>query len=50
MGDYRRNPGKVPYFLPDGSTYYKPGVGNVGTQNCWPVPDAEKRHNPHWKN
>ncbi len=49
MGDYRRNPTAVPYFLPDGGTYYKPGVGSVGDQKCWPVPDAEKRNNPSWK-
>ncbi|HSL71248.1 MAG TPA: hypothetical protein VK864_13460, partial [Longimicrobiales bacterium] len=48
MGDYRRNPGFVPFFLPDNSEYYKPGVGEVGSQTCWPVPDAEKRHNPNW--
>jgi len=48
MGDYRRNGDAVPYFLPDNSEYYKSGVGNVGTQKCWPVPDVEKRTNPNF--
>lgn len=48
MGDYRRNGAAVPYFLPDNSEYYKSGVGDVGTQTCWPVPDAEKRTNPNF--
>jgi len=48
MGDYRRNGSAVPYVLPDNSTYYKPGVGSVGSQQCWPVPDAEKRTNPNF--
>ncbi|MEZ4416838.1 MAG: hypothetical protein R3E10_13900 [Gemmatimonadota bacterium] len=48
MGDYRRNGHAVPFVLPDNSTYYKPGVGDVGNQQCWPVPDAEKRTNPNF--
>lgn len=48
MGDYRRNGHAVPYVLPDNSEYYKPGVGSVGSQQCWPVPDAEKRTNPNF--
>jgi hypothetical protein len=48
MGDYRRNGDVVPYFLPDNSDYYKSGVGNVGTQQCWPIPDVEKRTNPNF--
>jgi hypothetical protein len=49
MGDYRRNGHAVPYVLPDNGTYYKPGVGTVGSQKCWPVPDAEKKNNPNFK-
>jgi hypothetical protein len=48
MGDYRRNGHAAPFVLPDNSTYYKPGVGTVGSQQCWPVPDAEKRTNPNF--
>jgi hypothetical protein len=38
----------VPYFLPDNSEYYKSGVGSVGSQQCWPVPDVEIRTNPNF--
>ncbi len=48
MGDYRRNGAAVPYFLPDNSEYYKSGAGSVGNQQCWPVPDVEKRTNPNF--
>jgi starch-binding outer membrane protein, SusD/RagB family len=48
MGDYRRNGSEVPYFLPDNGAYYKPGAGTMGDQQCWPVPDAEKRTNPNF--
>lgn len=48
MGDYRRNPAAVPHILAPGTVYYKPGVGNIGTQTCFPVPDAEKRTNPNF--
>lgn len=48
MGDYRRNGHAVPFVLPDNSTYYKEGVGTVGSQQCFPVPDAEKRTNPNF--
>jgi len=48
MGDYRRNGHAVPFVLPDNSPYYKEGVGTVGSQQCWPVPDAEKRANPNF--
>lgn len=48
MGDYRRNGAAVPYFLPDNSEYYKSGVGSVGSQQCWPVPDVEIRTNPNF--
>lgn len=48
MGDYRRNGHAVPYVIPDGAAYYKPGVGTMGNQKCYPVPDAEKRNNPNF--
>ncbi len=48
MGDYRRNGSAVPYFLPDNSEYYKSGAGAVGTDQCFPVPDVEKRTNPNF--
>lgn len=48
MGDFRRNPDHTPYILQPGDNYYKPEVGVVGNQMCWPVPDAEKRNNPNF--
>ncbi|MDP2954989.1 MAG: hypothetical protein Q8N53_01095, partial [Longimicrobiales bacterium] len=48
MGDYRRNGHAVPYVIPDGAAYYKPGVGTMGNQKCYPVPDDEKRNNPNF--
>jgi starch-binding outer membrane protein, SusD/RagB family len=48
MGDFRRNPNHVPYIIPPGDNYYKPELGLVGNQTCWPVPDAEKRNNPNF--
>ncbi|MCA9739097.1 MAG: hypothetical protein R3E98_08255 [Gemmatimonadota bacterium] len=48
MGDYRRNGHAVPYVIPDNAAYYKPGVGTMGNQQCWPVPDVEKRTNPNF--
>jgi hypothetical protein len=49
MGDFRRNGHAVPYVLPDNSEYYKPGVGSVGDQKCWPVPDDELDTNPNFR-
>lgn len=47
MGDWRRNPDAVPFIIePGADTYYKPQLGAVGTQTCWPVPIAETDNNP----
>jgi hypothetical protein len=48
IGDFRRNPQHVPYIIPTGDNYYKPSVGAVGAQTCWPVPGNEVRNNPNW--
>jgi starch-binding outer membrane protein, SusD/RagB family len=48
MGDFRRNPTAVSYILPPGDTYYKPEVGEVSDQMCWPVPVQEKDNNPNF--
>ncbi len=47
MGDWRRNPDHVNYIIQPGDNYYKPEVGTVGTQTCWPLPAAEKDNNPN---
>jgi hypothetical protein len=46
--DLRRNPNNFPYILPPGNTYYKPELGTVQSDVCWPVPQTEKRNNPNW--
>lgn len=46
--DLRRNPNNFPYILAPGNTYYKPELGPVQSDVCWPVPQTEKRNNPNW--
>jgi len=46
--DLRRNPSNAPFVLPPGNTYYKPELGPVQNDVCWPVPQNEKRNNPNW--
>lgn len=48
MGDFRRNPNNVSYILEPGDNYYKPEVGQVSDQMCWPVPVSEKNNNPNF--
>jgi starch-binding outer membrane protein, SusD/RagB family len=48
MRDFRRNPAIYPFVLPTGDNYYKPELGPVGTDTCWPVPFDEKQTNPKW--
>jgi hypothetical protein len=48
VGDFRRNPSHVPYMLQPGNNYYKPSLGVVSNQTCWPVPRDEKTNNPLW--
>jgi starch-binding outer membrane protein, SusD/RagB family len=45
---FRRNPDHMPNILPPGNNYYKPQVGQMGDQTCWPVPRTEVERNPHW--
>ena len=48
MGDWRRNPDAVPFIIPPGDNYYKPSLGEVGNQTCWPVTTGEKNNNPNF--
>ncbi len=53
MRDFRRNPTIYPFVLPttpagSASTYYKPSLGPVGSDVCWPVPFTEKDRNKVW--
>ncbi|TVR54279.1 MAG: hypothetical protein EA421_09315 [Gemmatimonadales bacterium] len=47
MGDWRRNPGSVPNILEPGDNYYKPEVGTVFDQTCFPLPFDERTNNPN---
>lgn len=46
--DFRRQGEHVPYVIPPGDNYYKPELGLVNDQVCWPVPDDEYDNNPLW--
>jgi starch-binding outer membrane protein, SusD/RagB family len=46
-GDFRRNPGSVPWVIGPDEPYYKPEVGIMGSQTCWPIPQAEIDANPN---
>lgn len=49
VADFRRNPQYAPYVLPPGdASYYKPELGPVRTDTCWPVPRTEILSNPNW--
>ncbi len=48
MGDLRRHGESLPGLRAAGSEYYKPRLGRVGGQTCWPVPAAEVLNNPRW--
>jgi starch-binding outer membrane protein, SusD/RagB family len=47
LGDFRRNPNHVPNVLGPGDQYYKPAVGDMGSQTCWPITQAEIDANPN---
>jgi hypothetical protein len=48
MADFRRNPNNFPFILQPGPNYYKPALGPVRDQTCWPVPQTEINNNPNW--
>jgi hypothetical protein len=48
MRDFRRNPTVYPFVIPTGPNYYKPQLGPVGDDVCWPVPRTELERNTKW--
>lgn len=48
VADLRRNPQNAPYVLQPGDNYYKPELGLVFDEVCWPVPLTEKERNLGW--
>jgi starch-binding outer membrane protein, SusD/RagB family len=45
MGDWRRNPNNVRFILGPNDEYYKPDVGDMGSQTCFPLPWQEYSRN-----
>ncbi|MDB4891676.1 MAG: hypothetical protein JWL61_3531 [Gemmatimonadetes bacterium] len=49
IGDYRRSPASTLGIAATGSAYVKPGYAPVGSQNCYPIPRAERDNNEAMK-
>ena len=48
LPDFRRQPVAASRFVPvTGSAYWRPNLGNIGAQTCYPIPFAEKDNNPN---
>lgn len=48
LADFRRQPVAASRFVPvTGSAYWRPNLGNIGAQTCYPLPFAEKDNNPN---
>lgn len=48
MGDFQRHGNDVPFIIQPGDNYYKPALGQVGDQKCWPLTTNEKNNNPNF--
>jgi hypothetical protein len=48
LGDIIRNPTAAAHFPPAGSLFYKPQLGNFGTNVCLPLPLQETTNNPNF--
>lgn len=47
MADWRRNPNNIRFILGPDDEYYKPEVGNMSNQTCFPLPWQEYSRNDH---
>lgn len=48
LSDWRRQPVAASKFVPvTGTPYWRPNLGNIGAQTCYPLPFAEKDNNPN---
>jgi starch-binding outer membrane protein, SusD/RagB family len=48
LSDWRRQPVAASLYVPvTGSAYWRPNLGNIGAQTCYPIPFAEKDNNPN---
>ncbi|HJU75952.1 MAG TPA: hypothetical protein VJ717_19575, partial [Gemmatimonadaceae bacterium] len=49
LGDWRRQPVAAARYVPvTGSPYWRPNLGNIGSQTCYPLPFVEKDNNPNF--
>lgn len=49
LADFRRQPVAAARYVPvAGSQYWRPNLGNIGTQTCYPIPFQEKDNNPNF--
>jgi len=50
LADFRRQPIAASRYVPvAGSAYWRPNLGTVGTQTCYPLPFQERDNNPNFK-
>ncbi|HEV8363723.1 MAG TPA: hypothetical protein VGQ52_09400 [Gemmatimonadaceae bacterium] len=48
LSDWRRQPVAASRFVPvTGTPYWRPNLGTIGAQTCYPLPFAEKDNNPN---
>ncbi|MBC7894608.1 MAG: hypothetical protein H7066_04295 [Cytophagaceae bacterium] len=48
LADYRRQPVAAARYVPvAGSAYWRPNLGNIGAQTCYPLPFQERDNNPN---
>ncbi|MGQ0645972.1 MAG: hypothetical protein ACT4P7_00285 [Gemmatimonadaceae bacterium] len=49
LADFRRQPVAAARHVPvSGSPYWRPNLGNIGQQTCYPLPFAERDNNPNF--
>jgi len=48
LADFRRQPVAAAQYVPvTGTAYWRPNLGNIGAQTCYPMPFAERDNNPN---
>jgi hypothetical protein len=50
LADFRRQPIAASRYVPvAGTPYWRPNLGNIGSQTCYPLPFADRDNNPNLK-
>ncbi|MCA2990220.1 hypothetical protein [Gemmatimonas sp.] len=49
VADFRRDPAATAGVTATGQPYFKPGIGNTGTDTCYPIPFVERDNNPNMR-